>query len=101
MNQPIRNNRAADLLSSVQEEDGLSLERLALLTRIPATALRDCRDHRVRLTMSEQLAIAKVVEPRVPRLARQARKLAAQASAGITMQDDGTRRHLIAPQQWS
>jgi hypothetical protein len=92
-----KNNRAAALLRDIRDEDRLSLDRLALLIRVPVSALLACRDGGLVLEPLQQMQLARAVAARVPRLAVKARRLADQAAAAATVQDGRTALHLTAP----
>ena len=94
------NNRAAALLSSLVESDGLSVERLALLTGVAAATLVACRDQKTPLPLAVQSKLARSIVQRVPRLARKARQLEEQASAALRMEVGSTSLHLTAPPKW-
>jgi hypothetical protein len=95
-----KNNRAAALLTELREQDRLSIERLALLTRVPVDDLRACRDQKQPLPLSAQVQIARAIAARVPRLATRARRLEEQAAAAAKVQDGATALHLTAPAHW-
>ena len=94
------NSRAAALLAELCEEDGLSFERLALLTGATADDLRDCRDHKQALPPVAQARLARTIATRVPRLLLKARRLEDQATAAISLENGTTARHLTAPARW-
>jgi hypothetical protein len=97
----IRNNsRAAALLAELREEDGLSLERLALLTGSSADDLRGCRDHKQTLPPVAQVRLARTIATRVPRLSACARRLEEQAAAAASVESGSTTLHLTAPAKW-
>jgi len=95
-----RNNRTCDLLGALGDRDGLTLARLALLTGTTERDLQRCRDEGTHLPNETALAIARAVEARVPRLAREARRLEAQARAAIALESGNTERHMIARPRW-
>ena len=95
-----KNNRAAALLSEIREDDGLSVERLALLVGVNPEELRACRDYRSALPPVTQLRLARAIATRVPRLAPQARRLETQATAAASLENGGNALHLTAPPKW-
>jgi hypothetical protein len=94
------NNRAAALLADLREEDGLSLERLALLTGSSVDDLRRCRDHKQTLPLVAQARLARTIATRVPRLSIRARRLEVQATAAASVESGSTALHLTAPAKW-
>lgn len=50
-----RNNRAATLIDQLQDSDGLSLDRLALLVGVRTEDLRACLDRTTALPWSVQI----------------------------------------------
>ena len=95
-----KNNRAATLLAGLRDEDGLSLERLAILAAVNPHELKSCRDGATALAFDAQVRVARVVAGRVPRLAPAAHRLEEQAVAGLQMQGGSTALHLTAPAKW-
>lgn len=95
-----RNNRAAALLGELRDEDGLSLERLALLTGVTSEHLRACLERRRALPVAAQLHVARAISARVPRLAAHARRLEEQATAAARVQGGTNTVHLTAPARW-
>lgn len=95
-----RNNRTCDLLGALGDRDGLTLARLALLTGTTERDLTQCRDEGAHLPHETALAIARALAARVPRLAREARRLEAQARAAIALERGSTERHMIARPRW-
>jgi hypothetical protein len=95
-----RNNRAAALLAELRDEDGLSMERLALLTGVTADDLRACRDRHAALPVAAQIRVARAISARVPRLAARARRLEEQATAAARLQGGTNAVHLTAPARW-
>ena len=95
-----QNNRAALLLDQLQESDGLSLDRLALLVGIRTEELRGCMDRKSPLPWRVQVRLARAVASRVPRLASRARRLEEQATAAMNMEGGDTALHLTAPAKW-
>jgi len=94
------NSRAAKLLSALREEDGVSVDRLALLVGLRPEELRNCRDHTQVLSPLTQVRLARAIATRVPRLAAQARRLEEQALAAASMEVGANRLHLTAPAKW-
>lgn len=94
------NSRAAALLAELRVEDGLSLERLALLTGSSAEDLRGCRDHKQTLPPLAQARLARTIASRVPRLRSRARRLEEQATAAASVESGSTALHLTAPAKW-
>jgi len=94
------NSRAAKLLSALREEDGVSLDRLALLVGLRPEELRNCRDHTHVLPPLTQVRLARAIATRVPRLAAPARRLEEQALAAASMEVGANRLHLTAPAKW-
>jgi hypothetical protein len=94
------NNRAAMLLAKIREEDGMSIERLALLARTSASELRACQDHQLILPAVVQLRLARAIATRIPRLATQARQLELQATAAASVESGSIALHLTAPAKW-
>ena len=92
-----QNNRAAMLLDQLQEADGLSLDRLALLIGVRTDDLRGCLERRSSLPCRVQIRLARAVASRVPRLASRARRLEEQSAAAMTMEGGDTAVHLTAP----
>jgi hypothetical protein len=95
-----KNNRTAALLAALADDDGLSMERLAIVAGISLRDLRSCRDGTVTLPPDAQVRLARAVASRVPRLAAAARRLEEQANAAVRMQQGSTALHLIAPAKW-
>jgi hypothetical protein len=95
-----RNNRAAALLEELRDDDGISIERLALLAGVTADDLRACRDHRQGLPVPAQLSVARAIATRVPRLASRARRLEEQAMAAARVEGGANAVHLTAPARW-
>lgn len=95
-----QNNRAATLLDQLQESDGVSLDRLALLVGVRTDELRACIDRTAALPWSVQLRLARAIVARVPRLASRARRLEEQSIAAMNMEAGGTALHLTAPAKW-
>jgi hypothetical protein len=95
-----QNNRAALLLDQLQESDGLSLDRLALLIGVPTGDLRDCIDRKSALPWLVQVRLSRAIASRVPRLASRARRLEDQARAAMNMEGGQTALHLTAPARW-
>jgi hypothetical protein len=95
-----KNNRAAALLAALADDDGLSLERLAILAGISLYDLRSCRQGTSTIPPDAQVRLARAVASRVPRLAPTARRLEEQAAAALRMQEGSTALHLIAPAKW-
>lgn len=95
-----QNNRAATLIDQLQDSDGLSLDRLALLVGVRPDDLRACLDRTVALPWSVQIRLARAIASRVPRLASRARRLQEQATAAVNMEAGGTALHLTAPAKW-
>jgi hypothetical protein len=95
-----RNNRAAALLEELREDDGLSFERLALLTGLTPDDLHACRDRRLGLPVPAQIRVARAIATRVPRLASRARRLEEQALAATRIEDGANALHLTAPARW-
>jgi hypothetical protein len=95
-----QNSRAAMLLDQLQESDGLSLDRLALLIGVPTGDLRDCIDRKSPLPWHVQVRLSRAIASRVPRLASRARRLEDQARAAMNMEGGRTALHLTAPARW-
>ena|SRR5438105_5905843 len=95
-----KNNRAGALLADLREDDGLSIERLALLIGAAPEDLRACRDHKLALTPLVQARLARAIASRVPRLTARARRLEEQATAAASLEDGSTTLHLTAPAKW-
>jgi len=94
------NSRASKLLAALREEDGVSLDRLALLIGVHREELRDCRDHKQVLAPLAQVRLARAIASRVPRLVAHARRLEEQALAAASMEVGANRLHLTAPAKW-
>lgn len=95
-----QNNRAATLLDQLQESDGLSLDRLALLIGVRIDDLRGCIERKSSLSWRVQIRLARAIASRVPRLASRARRLEEQAAAAMNMEGGDTALHLTAPAKW-
>src|SRR5437899_2449482 len=95
-----KNNRAGRLLADLRPDDGLSIERLALLVGVKPDDLRACRDHTLTLPLLIQVRLARAVAGRIPRLTARARRLEVQATAAATMEGGTTALHLTAPVKW-
>jgi hypothetical protein len=95
-----KNNRAAQLLAELRDEDRLSLDRLALLIGVRPEELRDCRDHQHQLPPVAQARLARAIAARVPRLAARARRLDVQATAAASAAGGANALHLTAPAKW-
>ena len=95
-----RNNRAAALLEELREDDGLSIERLALLTGVTPDDLRACRERQAGLPVPTQIRVARAIATRVPRLASRARRLEEQALAAARSEGGSNTLHLTAPARW-
>ena len=95
-----QNNRAATLLDQLQESDGLSLDRLALLIGVRIDDLRGCIERKSTLPWRVQIRLARAIASRVPRLASRARRLEEQAAAAMNMEGGDTALHLTAPAKW-
>jgi hypothetical protein len=95
-----QNNRAAMLLDQLQESDGLSLDRLALLIGVQTDDLRACIERTSPLPWHVQLRLSRAIASRVPRLASRARRLEEQARAAMNMEGGDTTLHLTAPAKW-
>ena len=94
------NSRVAKLLTALREEDGVSLDRLALLVGLRPEELRDCREHKQVLPPLAQVRLARAIAARVPRLRAPARRLEEQALAAASMELGENRLHLTAPAKW-
>jgi hypothetical protein len=95
-----KNNRAAALLAAISAEDGLSIERLAILSNVRLRDLRACREGDATLPADAQCRLARTIASRIPRLAAPARRLEEQATAALRMQQGSTALHLTAPAKW-
>lgn len=95
-----RNSRAAALLQELDDEDRLSIDRLALLVGVSAVDLRACRDGERGLPVAAQLRLARAIGARVPRLASRARRLEEQAIAAARLEGGTNAVHLTAPARW-
>lgn len=95
-----KNNRAAALLASLEPDDRLSLERLAIIAGVNPRDLHACRAGESALEPDTQVRVAKAIARRVPRLAPQARRLEEQAIAALRMLNGSTALHLTAPAKW-
>lgn len=94
------NNRVAALLREMRGDEGLSLERLALLCGVPVDNLRACREHELALSPAVQIRVARAVAAGVPRLARNARRLEGQANAAAMFEAGANAVHLTPPTRW-
>jgi hypothetical protein len=95
-----QNNRAAALLEELRADDGLSLERLALLIGVSPEDLRAGKERRSVLPPLVQARLGRVIASRVPRLTTRARRLEEQATAAASLESGATARHLTAPAKW-
>ena len=75
------NSFCADLLDHCAERDPHLLARVALAAGVSAEKLEACRGRTGRLSVDEQRRVADAIERRAPALARDARRLRAQAEA--------------------
>lgn len=75
------NSFCADLLARCAEHDPRLLARVAIAAGVALAKLEACREHAGRLSVDEQRAVADAIERRVPAVARDARRLRAQAEA--------------------
>lgn len=94
------NNRAAALLGEIREEDGLTIDRLALITGVSVSDLRACRERKLTLPVAAQVRLARAIAARVPRLVLRARRLEEQAVAAANMEAGATALHMTAPAKW-
>ena len=88
------------LLDQLQESDGLSFDRLALLVGVRVDDLRTCIERKSPLPWRVQIRLARAIASRVPRLASRARRLEEQAVAAMNMEGGDTALHLTAPAKW-
>ena len=93
-----KNNRAGALVAAA--ESRLDLSVLAMLTSIPVDELRRCRDCDVQLRPAAQLRLARAITLHVPALARDAKRLEAQAVAADTFESGATEPHKTYPRVW-
>jgi hypothetical protein len=93
-----KNNRAGALIAAA--EPRLDLVVLAMLTAIPVDELRRCRDCDIQLRPAAQLRLARAITLHVPSLARDAKRLEAQALAADTFQSGATEPHKTYPRVW-
>jgi hypothetical protein len=94
------NNSAAALLADLDDDDGLTLDRLALQSGVSAEHLHRCRDQKMPLAFEEQVNLARAIKRSVPRLAAKARRLEEQAMAARRMELGSTSVHKTAPPKW-
>lgn len=95
-----KNNRAAQLLAEIREEDGLSLDRLALLADVTAADIRACQEYERALPALAQIRLSRAIASWVPRLALSARRLEDQATAAARIESGVNTVHLTAPARW-
>ena len=95
-----KNNRAAALLADIREDDGLSVERLALLIGVNSEDLKACREYKAVLSPVVQVRLARAIASRSPRLAARALRLEVQAAAAASVESGSTSLHLTAPPKW-
>lgn len=95
-----KNSAAARLVSRVLEAGEATLPGLAAALGVPAGTLEDYAAVRERMPLSLQVKLALVVEQDVPRFARDARRLRAQALAAAAMTSGATICHARPPEGW-
>ena len=95
-----RNSASARLLARVLGEGDATLAALASSLGVTTERLEDYMALRSRMPLALQVRLALVVEQDVPRFAREARRLRAQALAAAAMSSGTTICHARPPEGW-
>lgn len=95
-----KNSASARLLARVLEGGDATLAALASSLGVTSERLEDYMALRARMPLPLQVRLALVVEQDVPRFAREARRLRAQALAAAAMNSGTTICHARPPEGW-
>ena len=95
-----KNSASARLLSRLLEGGDATVPGLAAALGVTRERLEDFLAVRERMPLPVQLRLALVVEQDAPRLAREARRLRAQALAAAAMSAGTTICHARPPEGW-
>lgn len=92
--------RSAGLLRSALEHGELTRDDVTAHLGITASDLDKTIDGSSVMPLKDQVSLATLLIERVPRLARQARTLQAQAAAAKAFHEKATKSHSHAPMTW-
>ena len=95
-----RNSASARLISRLLEGGDATVAGLAAALGVTSERLEDYLAMRERMPLTLQVRLALLVEQDAPRLAREARRLRAQALAAAAMNDGTTICHARPPEGW-